>query len=603
MLREFSARVHDRVLSLRYPLFATRESSLAPEAIHRTAHRTFFFGIRKETRNERRFKSSGRAPIRCTMITRTKLWWKILHSGDKNGILAGLAAHSGQISVGLSQGYSAILIPKLIETNFADQSQASWIASLGVVSNPLGALVAGICAECFGRRSAIVLATLPHAVGWLLIALSRNVPMMYAGRFVSGIGTGMANGLYLYVSEAAAPDQRAWLASCGPILVSLGVLIVYTLGAITTWQRAAAISIGPAILSLALTRMLPETPAWLASRGRTDEAKEALLWLRGPGLNVDKEYQELCETNARRKEKEEGLLRALHKPNVWKPFLILLAFFALQQLSGIYVILFYAVSVLRDIGIDVNEYAASVGMGVIRLLASILGAGLANSFGRKILAFVSGFGMAVAAVAVALSFRFELPSWVPLLCIGTHVGASMVGFLTLPWVMTSELYPLRFRGSLGGLTTSIAQILTFTAVKTYPDLSCIVGLEFTMWIFGGAGVLGAIFALTTLPETRGRSLDDIEMKFSSGSSDDSSAYASKIFSNVWSQPKNITLQRFTSISEEKQSNIAANAAYVYDNFCLELSPEKLEKDIKVPEKESTRDQRIVIGLALEHVRV
>ncbi|TGZ50273.1 Uncharacterized protein DBV15_02127 [Temnothorax longispinosus] len=518
------------------------------------------------------------------MITQMKLWWKILRSGDKNGILAGLVAHSGQISVGLSQGYSAILIPKLLETNFADQSQASWIASLGVVSNPIGALAAGICAECLGRRFAIALATLPHVVGWLLIALSRSVPMLYAGRFVSGLGTGMANGLYLYVSETAAPDQRAWLASCGPVLVSLGVLMVYTLGAITTWQRAAAISIGPAILSLALTR------------GRTNEAKEALLWLRGPGLNVDEEYRELCETNAKRKEKKESLLRALHKPNVWKPFLILLAFFALQQLSGIYVILFYTVNVLKDIGIDVNEYAASVGMGVIRLFASILGAGLANSFGRKILAFASGSGMAAAAVGVALSFRFELPSWVPLFCIGTHVGASMIGFLTLPWVMTSELYPLRFRGSLGGLTTSIVQILTFAAIKTYPDLNAVVGLEFTMWIFGAAGVLGAIFALAILPETRGRSLDDIEMKFSSKPSD-SLTYTPKIFPR-----KNIILQRFTSISEEKQSNIAANA-YVYDNFCLELSPEKLEKDLKVPEKESTRDQRIITSIAFEHVCV
>lgn len=193
--------------------------------------------------------------------------------------------------------------------------------------------------------------------------------------------------------------------------------------------------------------------------------------------------------------------------------------------------------------------------------------------------------------------RFELPSWIPLLCIGTHVGASMIGFLTLPWVMTSELYPMRFRGSLGGLTTSVAQILTFAAIKMYPDLNAIVGLEFTMWIFGAAGVLGAIFALTILPETRGCSLDDIETKFSNGSSD-SSTYVRKIFPSVW--PKNIILQRFTSISEEKQSNIAANA-YVYDNFCLELSSEKLEKNVKVPEKESTRDQRI--GIALERVCV
>lgn len=152
--------------------------------------------------------------------------------------------------------------------------------------------------------------------------------------------------------------------------------------------------------------MIPETPAWLASRGRTDEAKEALLWLRGPGFNVDKEYQELCDANTKRKEEEKSLLRALHMPNVWKPFLILLIFFTLQQLCGIYVILFYAVNVLEDIGVDVNEYAASVGIGVIRLFASILGAGLSNIFGRKSLAFVSGFGMAIAAVGIAVSFRF-----------------------------------------------------------------------------------------------------------------------------------------------------------------------------------------------------
>ncbi|XP_014477239.1 PREDICTED: facilitated trehalose transporter Tret1-like [Dinoponera quadriceps] len=532
------------------------------------------------------------------MITQMRLWWKLLRSGDKKGVFAGLAAHTGQISVGLSQGYSAILLPKLFESNFADQSQASWIASLGVVSNPLGALVAGLCAECFGRRSAIALATLPHAAGWLLIALSRNVSMLYAGRFVSGIGTGMANGLYLYVSEAAASDQRAWLASCGPVLVSLGVLMVYTLGAVTTWQRTAAISIGPAILSLALTRMLPETPVWLAARGRTDEAKEALLWLRGPGLNTDKEYQELCEAQQKRKEKKESLLRALHKPNVWKPFLILLVFFALQQLSGIYVILFYAVNVLKDIGIDINEYTASVGVGVIRLFASILGAGLANNIGRKTLAFVSGSGMAIAATGVALSSRFVLPSWVPLLCIGTHVGASMIGFLTLPWVMTSELYPLRFRGSLGGLTTSIVQILTFVTIKTYPDLSTTLGLEFTMWIFATAGLLGATFALTILPETRGRSLDDIEMKFANKSCNNKSD-TGKIFSNVWSQP-NITLQRFVSISEEKQSNIVANA-YAYDNFCLELSPENLEKGVKSSEKQPSTDQCVINNIALERV--
>lgn len=92
-------------------------------------------------------------------------------------------------------------------------------------------------------------------------------------------------------------------------------------------------------------------------------------------------------------------------PNVWKPFLILLAFFALQQMSGIYIILFYTVNILKDIGIELNEYSASVGIGVIRLFASIAGADLASSWGRKTLAFISGLGMAISAVGVALTYR------------------------------------------------------------------------------------------------------------------------------------------------------------------------------------------------------
>ncbi|XP_066596395.1 facilitated trehalose transporter Tret1-2 homolog [Prorops nasuta] len=521
------------------------------------------------------------------MIAQVKLWWKLVHSGDKKGILAGLAAHSGQISVGLSQGFSAILVPKLLESKFANQSEASWIASLGVISNPLGAIIAGLSAEWFGRRSALALATLPHAIGWVLIALSENVPMLYVGRFISGIGAGMANGIYLYVSEAAAAHQRAWLASSGPILVSFGVLIVYTLGAITSWQRTAAISVGPAILSLALSRMIPESPSWLVSRGRREEGKDSLLWLRGSGSCTEKEYEELCDCSAKREEKQKSLVGSLHRPSVWKPFLILLLFFTLQQLSGIYVILFYAVSVLKDIGLDINEYLGSVAIGIVRLFAAIVGAGLANCVGRKSLAFASGFGMALSAFGVALSFRYNQTSWVPLVCIGGHVWSSMIGFLTLPWVMTSELYPLRFRGPLGGFTTSIVQMLSFVAIKTYPDMSSSIGLENSMWIFGSAGLLGALFALGILPETRGKSLEDIEKKFSNksddGDDDDDDEERPNYFDkrNLFIQPNNVTLKKYATISEEKLTTMVSNA-FVYDNFSFDLGvsdfPEKDSKE-------------------------
>lgn len=343
------------------------------------------------------------------------------------------------------------------------------------------------------------------------------------------------------------------------------MLASYALGAVTTWQRSAAISIGPAILSLALTRMLPESPAWLVRRGRLDEAKESLISLRGPGLICDNEYSELCynasvqQSNCKKSFKD--LIQSLFRANVWKPFIILFIFFALQQLCGIYVILFYAVNVVEDVGASIDEYAGSVAIGVVRLVASILGAGLASHFGRKTMACTSALGMALSAAGVALSMRYEdIPSWLPLLCIALHVAFSMLGYLTLPWVMTSELYPLRFRGAVGGLTTAIAQIMTFAAVKTYPHLSNTIGLEATMYAFAVSAVIGALFAVFILPETRGKSLDEIGTTFS---------VTKKHLAN------NVFVDRFISISEDKCPRISTIVDPKIYNLGIDLNdPEK-----------------------------
>ncbi|KAF7995710.1 hypothetical protein HCN44_006817 [Aphidius gifuensis] len=268
-----------------------------------------------------------------------------------------------------------------------------------------------------------------------------NVPMLYTGRFISGIGTGMANALYLYVTETAAPHQRAWLASSGPILVSLGVLV----------------------------KFLPESLAWLARHGHSNEAKKSLLWLRGPGISYENEYKELCgdaSIERRKKNSKIKLKTALLLPNVWKPFLILIIFFGLQQLSGIYIILFYAVNVLKEFGADIDGYIGSIAIGLVRLVASIINAFLAGHFGRRPLACTSAIGMTISSILVLLmkynNYFLFIPKTLPIICIGCHVAFSMIRFLTLPWVLSSELYLLRFRGSLGRLTTGYFFLLTYT---------------------------------------------------------------------------------------------------------------------------------------------
>lgn len=193
-----------------------------------------------------------------------------------------------------------------------------------------------------------------------------------------------------------------------------------------------------------------------------------------------------------------------------------------------------------------------------------------------------------------------MPYVVSLACIGGHVGFSMLGYLTLPWVMTSELYPLRFRGPLGGITTSIVQMLTFAIIKMYPSLHDVVGIESTIWIFAAASILGAIFALTILPETRGRSLDEIERGFSKKTSESNSSTDVNVQPTIFVQPKNITLQRFASITEEKhRNNNMMTNAYTYDNFCLDLTSDGDTEKMEVKKNSDTNCTNVANAIALE----
>jgi SP family facilitated glucose transporter-like MFS transporter 8 len=281
---------------------------------------------------------------------------------------------------------------------------------------------------------------------------------------------------------------------------------------------------------------VPESPPWLASHGRDTEALSALLWLRRNPATAEAELSELMETVSKqnnnshlssvsRKRRNtlavKNVLMPFFRPTAWKPFIILLLFFAFQEGSGIYIILYYAVNLFQEVGTGLNEYVASIVVGGVRLVMSVVGTILVNSFGRKTLAVVSGLGMAISMVAGGSYeyFYSNLPStnrplaWVPLICVLGHVCVSMIGFLQLPWVMNGELFPLAIRGVMGGIVASLAHLFIFASVKTYPDLMHAIGTYGTLWFFGAAGLLGAVYCYVFLPETRGKTLREIELEF------------------------------------------------------------------------------------------
>ncbi|GLV38374.1 pippin [Carabus blaptoides fortunei] len=199
------------------------------------------------------------------MLTLVKKIQKIWDYGEARTALAAICAHSVSISIGICQGYSAILLPQLMTSPHIhiDSEQASWIASLGAVSNPIGSILSGVLGEVLGRRRSMQISSLPFIIGWITIALAINIQWLYAGRFITGIAAGMSTACYTYVTEISTPENRGILQALGPISASLGILLTYCLGYILSWEILAYGSVLFGIITVIGVQIVPESPSWI----------------------------------------------------------------------------------------------------------------------------------------------------------------------------------------------------------------------------------------------------------------------------------------------------------------------------------------------------
>lgn len=344
---------------------------------------------------------------------------------------------------------------------------------------------------------------------------------------------GMSSSCYVYVAEISTPSSRGFLSAIGPVFVSLGVLTVYSLGYVTDWKVIAFVCAAAAVITFLATLVLPESPSWLATNGSLTEATNALMWFRKDQATTDTEMADILETvkisrNSKPRSVKEMFFYCKREA-VWKPLTILLIFFIFQELSGIYIVLYYAVDFFHNVGAFYNDYVASIMVGSLRLLVSILGAVCIQKFSRKLMASTSGLFMALAMAAASLyeflysdvEFGSRPLPWIPLVSILVNVSASMLGMLQLPWLMIGELFPLAVRGVMGGIISSLAYLFIFMTVKFYPTMIHKLQVDGIMLLFAVSALLAALFAVLYLPETKDKTLFQIERSFTKTESGES----------------------------------------------------------------------------------
>ncbi|KAK9876969.1 hypothetical protein WA026_016000 [Henosepilachna vigintioctopunctata] len=424
---------------------------------------------------------------------------------------------------GMPVGYSAILLPQLSNENDTIQmndDRGSWIASIHSAATPLGSIMSGFMMEAQGRRTTLQIASIPLIIGWFLIGFSKDYFVLLLGRFIAGLSTGLtaATGQVL-VGEVTQPHLRGILCSLPFASYSFGILLVYAFGYFLHWRYVAVLSTFLPIISFAIFFFLPESPIWLVRHDKIEEAKQALIWLRGGNVNMAK--QEATQIIERmdaddRKDSKKNIWQTLLQPEVLKPFIIMNVFNLLQILSGTYLIVFYAVDILKQSkSLSINGFLAALWTALTRFIFTAIAIILLGLVGRRSLALSSGIGTSITALCFAC-FEYlhcQESQYFAVFSVLLYVAVNTIGFMILPGVLIGELFPAKIRGFAGGLTFTIFHFSIFASTKIFPLVKTTIGIYGVFSMFGISSIIASIFLYLMLPETKGKSLGEIEDYF------------------------------------------------------------------------------------------
>ncbi|XP_065087392.1 facilitated trehalose transporter Tret1 isoform X2 [Ochlerotatus camptorhynchus] len=440
-------------------------------------------------------------------------------------VLAALSVSLGSMVVGFSSAYTSPALVSMKNRNITsfevtDQS-GSWVGGIMPLAGLVGGILGGPLIEYLGRKNTILATATPFIISWLLIACATHVAMVLVGRALSGFSVGVASlSLPVYLGETVQPEVRGTLGLLPTAFGNIGILLCFVAGNYMDWSGLAFLGAALPVPFLILMFLIPETPRWYVSRGRDDRARKALQWLRGKKADVDPELKGIIKSHqdAERHASKSAIFDLMKKANL-KPLLISLGLMFFQQLSGINAVIFYTVQIFQDAGSTIDENLCTIIVGVVNFIATFIATMLIDRLGRKMLLYISDIAMVITLMTLGGFFYAKNSGqdvsqvgWLPLAAFVIYVLGFSLGFGPIPWLMMGEILPGKIRGSAASVATAFNWSCTFIVTKTFSDIIQAIGTHGTFWLFGSICVVGFVFVIIYVPETQGKSLEDIERK-------------------------------------------------------------------------------------------
>lgn len=365
----------------------------------------------------------------------------------------------------------------------------------------------------------LVLIGVPYVLSWLMVSYAPTVAWIYCGRLLTGFCYGISSvAVPAYVIEIAPLKIRGLLASGFQVAFTVGVFVMMTLGYSMRWSWLALTSGGVVTVAACLMFLMPESPAWLLRESRRSEAAEGVKFLLGKNVDVEREFEIMIGTVT---EQPRIAWRNFLDPTLYKPICIAVLLMFFQQASGINTLTAYTVDIFQNTGSSMDPHTASVVFAAVQVIVTIMSSMLIDRVGRRILYITSGTLVAASLGILGIytllpKYGYDLTNlgWIPLTCLIGYIAFFAIGFGPVPIVIIPEIVPIQSRSLVLAFAIVSSSFFSFVAAKTYGVLINNVGFYGLFWIYGVFTVIATVFGWFCLPETKGRSIAEINRSFS-----------------------------------------------------------------------------------------
>ncbi|KAL1350602.1 hypothetical protein AAHE18_06G036100 [Arachis hypogaea] len=413
-------------------------------------------------------------------------------------MLTTLVAVLGSYVFGSAVGYSSPSQSGIMHDLNLALAQYSIFGSILTIGAMIGAILSGTVADYVGRRLAMGFAEVFCIFGWVAISFAK-VPV--------------------YVAEITPKNLRGGFTTVHQLMICIGMSLTYLMGANLNWRVVSLIGTIPCLVQLLSRPFIPDSPRWLSKVDRVKESDSALQHLRGKNADVYQEATEIREYIETLQQQTEASLVGLFQLQYLKSLTVGVGLMILQQFGGINGIIFYANSIFISAGF--SESIGTVAMVVVKIPMTTLGVFLMDKSGRRPLLLVSAVGTCLGCFLAALSFFLQdLHKWkelspvLALVGVLIYVGSYSIGMGAIPWVIMSEIFPINVKGSAGSFVTFVNWLCSWIVSYAFNFLMSWSSAG-TFFIFSGVCGLTVVFVARLVPETKGRTLEQIQASLNS----------------------------------------------------------------------------------------